>query len=144
MEKEPVFSAIFKWLGRTELFARPSKKLPGKWKLYEYYVDVKDELLHFEEKMLAENRQGFEIEFNAEGNFVHSSSLPLSIIQNLENGEWSVSRNFITLMHPKNFRDNVEFQFAFEKGNLKLLKKDAFGNIEFFGFFKPIRENKVK
>jgi hypothetical protein len=46
------------------------------------------------------------------------------VIYNLESGEWSVSKNFITLIHPGDFRNNLEFQFAVEKGDLKFLKKD--------------------
>ena len=35
--------------------------------------------------------------------------------------------------------ESVEFQFAIEKEQLKLLKKDEKGSIEFFGFFNRIR-----
>lgn len=126
-------------MGRTEMFERPSKKIPGKWRLYEYYLDGDRELLHFEEAALKENRQGFEIEFEAEGKFLQEVTVPVEILENLENGTWSISRNFITLLHPENFRNNIEFQFAFEKGNLKLLKKDKLGKIEFFGFFRKVK-----
>ncbi len=78
------------------------------------------------------------IELNENGKFVRESNLPISVIQNIEAGEWSVSKNFVTLIHPTNFRNNVEFQFAFEKGNLKLLNKDKLGKIVFFGFFERL------
>lgn len=119
-----------------ELFRRPSKKIPGEWKLYEYYIDVKDELLHFNEEALKDNNNQLELEFGENGAFDRKAILPVSLMQNLNKGSWSVAKNFITIIDPSNFRNNVEFQFAFEKGNLKLLKKDAFGKIEFFGFFK--------
>lgn len=138
MEKKTGISAIMNWLGTTEMFARPSKQLPGKWQLFEYYVDTDEKLLNFNEELLKNNKMVMTIEFNENGKFVRESNLPISIIQNIEAGEWSIYKNFISLIHPKNFRNNVEFQFACEKGKLKLLKKDKLGKIEFFGFFKSI------
>jgi hypothetical protein len=32
----------------------------------------------------------------------------------------------------------MEYQFAVEKGNLRLLKKDFTGKIELFGFFRKV------
>jgi len=138
MEKKTGFSSFFNWLGRTEMFARPSKQLPGKWQLFEYYLDSNEKLLNFKEESLKENKQSLIMEFNENGKFVRNSNLPIAILQNIDAGEWSISRNFVSLLHPTNFRNNVEFQFAFEKGNLKLLKKDKLGKIEFFGFFKSL------
>ncbi len=132
-------SKIGVWLKSTELFMRPSKKIPGKWSLYEYYVDSKNELLHYTSDKLKENNQSFTIIFLPDKTFSRTASLPISCIQNIEKGEWSISRNFITLIDKENFRNNVEFQFAFEKGNLKLLKRNKFGMLDFFGFLKPLK-----
>ena len=52
MEKKTGISAIMNWLGTTEMFARPSKQLPGKWQLFEYYVDTDEKLLNFNEELL--------------------------------------------------------------------------------------------
>ncbi len=118
------------------MFARPSKQLPGKWQLFEYYIDLEDDLKHITESQLKDANENWTIEFSNEESYVQQSQLPVSLISNIENGTWSISKNYITLIHPNNFRNNVEFQFAIEKGILKLLKKDAFGKIEFFGFFR--------
>ena len=139
MAEKTVFSNFMNWLGTTEMFARPSKQLPGKWQLFEYYIDSDHELLNFKEESLKNTKMSMTIEFNENGKFVRDSNLPIIIIQNIEAGEWNISRNYVRLIHPTNFRNNVEFQFAFERGNLKLLKKDALGMIEFFGSFKPIQ-----
>ena len=136
MELKSVFITIFQWLKTTEMFARPSKQLPGKWQLFEYYFDSEKELNHITEQELNAVNERWIIEFKEEENYIQESKLPVSLISNIENGSWSISKNYITLIHPENFRNNIEFQFAIDKGILKLLKKDAFGKIEFFGFFK--------
>lgn len=117
------------------MFVRPSKLIPGKWSLYEYYYDSSEGLLHFEDKQLKANNEFLIIEFS-EDKFSHQCNLLNPVVSKMENGSWDTSKNYITLIHPSNFRNNVEFQFAIEKGILKLLKKDDLGKIEFFGFFK--------
>jgi len=136
MEKKTGFSTFINWLGTTEMFARPSKRLPGRWQLFEFYVDTEDKLQNYKEKSLSDNKMSLNLEFKEDGKFSRESNLPVAVIQNIEAGEWSVEKNFVTLIDPGNFRNNVEFQFAFEKDTLKLLKKDKLGKIEFFGFFK--------
>ncbi len=132
------FRKLIDWLGTTEMFARPSKKIPGKWVLFEFYTEPDKELVHKTKDQLKSEKIFWEIDFNTDENYTHSTNLDIPVISKIASGTWSRSRNFITLIHPDNFRNNVEFQFAVEKGNLKLLKKDAFGRIEFFGFFsKP-------
>ncbi|WP_346856748.1 hypothetical protein [uncultured Draconibacterium sp.] len=137
MTAKSFFLKIGGWLQATEMFERPRKKLPGKWQLFEYFVDEKEELLHFEEKDLKARNQFLEIEF-LEQNYSRQSNIPVSLIENSKSGKWSTAKNFVTLLDEENFRESTEFQFAFEKGNLKLLKKNAFGKIEFFGFFRKI------
>ena len=138
MEKKTGFSTFIKWLGRTEMFARPSKRLPGKWQLIEFYVDAEEKLQNFKEASLKKNKMSLNLEFRDDGKFSRESNLPVTVFQNIEVGEWSVAKNFVTLIDPDNFRNNAEFQFAFEKETLKLLKKDKLGKIEFFGFFKQL------
>lgn len=135
MTAKTIISNFFKWLGSTEMFAIPSKKLPGKWELTEYYFEPKNELIHLNKKQLKAENQFWLIELKADI-FIHKTNLKVPLISKVENGNWSRAKNFITLMHSKDFRNNVEFQFAVEKGILKLLKKDALGRIEFFGFFR--------
>ena len=138
MNKTSIIAKINSFLKSTEIFARPSKQLPGKWQLFEYYIDEVKELKHVDSEMLTSDKQNWNIEFTENWKYIHSCVLPVLLIAEIENGSWSTSKNFITLNHPLNFRKNVEFQFAIEKGNLKLLKKDVFGKIEFFGFFKKL------
>lgn len=139
MEKKSVFSVFRNWLSTTEMFARPAKKLPGKWQLSEYFFDSDTELVNIKEQQLKAETQFLEFEFEEEI-FKLKSNLSIQLIQNIENGNWGITKNFITLIYPGDFRKNVEFQFAIEKGILKLLRKDALGKIEFFGFFRKITE----
>lgn len=136
MKLNSLFSKILNWLQSTEMFARPSKQLPGKWQLFEYYFEPEKELDHITEEQLKAENQSWDIEFAEDEKYFHKSNLSVSLISTIENGTWSISKNFITLIHPQEFRNNVEFQFAIEKGDLKILKKDEFGKIEFFGFFR--------
>jgi hypothetical protein len=137
MEKHSLFSRFQAWLASPEVFGRISKKIHGKWILYEYYVDEKEELLHLKEGELKEKNESLVLIFTDEGAFIVDSQLTLNVFREVDSGQWSVARNYITLADPANFRNAIEFQFAFEKENLKLLKKDRFGRIEFFGFFRP-------
>ena len=137
MEKKSVFVTFFSWLKTTEMFARPSKLLPGKWQLFEYYMDTDSELCHIEEDQLKTADEKWLLEFSEEM-VAHQSNLSVPLIVGIENGTWSLAKNFITFIHPKDFRKNIEFQFAIEKNILKLLRKDGFGKIEFFGFFRKL------
>jgi hypothetical protein len=130
-----IFSSILNWLRSTEMFARPSKQIPGKWQLFEYYMETGNELLHFTEDQLNTEKVFWHIEFKEDDHYSHKCNLPVSFITKLKEGNWSISKNYITFISPEDFRDSIEFQFAIVKGALKLLKKDAFGRIEFFGFF---------
>ncbi len=141
MKLNSFFSEILGWLQSTEMFARPSKQLPGKWQLFEYYTEIESDLNNVNEEQLKADKQRWNIEFAKDEKYLHDSNLSVSLISSIENGIWSISKNFVTLIHPENFRNNVEFQFAFEKGDLKLLKKDEFGRILFFGFFKRLDPN---
>jgi len=138
MNKTTFFSKINSLLQSTEMFAQPSKKIPGKWQLFEYYIDGAKDLKHINSKQLTSEKQNWNIEFTENKQYLHNSNLTIPLIYNIENGSWNISKNFITLINPRDFIKNVEFQFAIEKGNLKLLKKDEFGKIEFFGFFRKL------
>ena len=138
MNKTTFFTKIINSLQSSEMFDRPSKKLPGKWQLFEYYIDEVKKLKHVNSEQLTSKNQNCNIEFTEDKQYFHNSSLPVPLISDIENGSWSISKNFITLINPLNSTKNVEFQFALEKGNLKLLKKDEFGKIEFFGFFRKL------
>lgn len=136
MENKFVFSSFLNWLKSTEMFARPSKQLPGKWQLFEYYIETNDKLSNIKEAQLTDKNENWVIEFTEENKFVHHSNLKVALITEIENGMWQISRNFITLIYPGNFKNNIEFQYAVENKILKLLRKDMFGRIEFFGFFR--------
>jgi len=126
------------WLNSTEMFARPSKQIPGKWQLFEYYTDTSNKLVHFTDDMLKANNEFWNISFAENKNYSHQCELPDLVISNIKDGNWSISKNYITLSFSEKEPKSIEFQFAIEKGVLKLLKKDASGLIEFFGFFKKI------
>ncbi len=130
-----LFHTILTWLKSTEMFARPSKQIPGKWELVEYYIEKGTELHNINETQLKANNEFWQIEFTSDCKFSHEKNLPVWQITKVTSGIWSISRNFITLTSAENKANNIEFQFAIEKEILKLLKKDALGRIEFFGFF---------
>ena len=140
MKVESTFSKFSGWLMSTEMFARPSKQLPGKWQLFEYYVDRGEDLLNFKEEELKKIKENWSIEFSENEQFIQNGNVSVELIAGIENGIWSISRNYVTIIHPNDFRKNVEFQFAIVKKQLKLLKKDAFGKIEFFGFFRKLEK----
>lgn len=132
-------SAIFRfvaWLASPEVFGSITQKIPGEWVLYEYYKDEKEDLIHSTENDLKTKNESLKLNLSSEQEFNLNAQLTQSVFNQLQNGKWSVHRNFITFIDSTDFRNNLEFQFAFEKGNLKLLKKDKMGKIEFFGFFR--------
>ena len=143
MKLKSILSDFLNWLQSTEMFARPAKKLPGKWVLWEYYTEPGNELVHMEEEQLKEQQLFWEVEFTADEKYFHKTNLSIPVLSDMSDGTWGRTRNYITLINPNDFRKNVEFQFAIEKENLKLLKKDAFGKIEFFGFFKKVGKAEV-
>ncbi|MBN2636396.1 MAG: hypothetical protein JXR61_09000 [Prolixibacteraceae bacterium] len=140
MKVKAALSKFSGWLMTTEMFARPSKQLPGKWELFEYYVDVEEDLLNCKEEDLKIKKENWTIEFADREKFIQQGNLSVGLISGIENGIWSISRNFVTIINPTDFRKNVEFQFAIQKKNLRLLKKDDFGKIEFFGFFRKLEK----
>jgi hypothetical protein len=136
MAEISLFSKFFHWLQSTEMFARPSKQLPGKWQLVEYYTESKGELINLKQRDLAELNLKWKIDFSVDYQFFNTSSLNLDLIKNIKDGTWKLQKNFLELS--TNDSKTVRFQFAIEKEQLKLLKKDETGQIEFFGFFHRI------
>ncbi len=126
------------------MFANPSRQLPGKWELYEYYTEPKNELINIKKQDLKEKNHFLEIEFAENEKVVQRTNLHFPFFSENEQLQWSRSKNFITLINPGDFRKNIEFQFAIENDTLKLLKKDAFGKIEFFGFFNKLKSSPNK
>ncbi|WP_175552442.1 lipocalin family protein [Tangfeifania diversioriginum] len=118
------------------MFARPSKQLPGQWNLFEYYTEPGKELIHKQEEQLKEEQLFLRLEFSENADFSYETNLPINFIAEEGNLTWSIAKNFITLIHRDDFRKNQEFQFAIENGVLKILKKDTFGKIILFGFFR--------
>lgn len=132
------FTSVVQWLKSSEMFARPSKQLPGRWRLFEYYSEKSGELVNVKENELKQQDIFWEIEFGENGDFSQQTGSPDGFLENAGASQWSLSKNFITFLHPNDFRKNEEVQFAVEKGTLKLLKKDVSGKIDFFGFFKKL------
>ena len=50
MKKITAFTNFLNWIKTTEMFARPSKQLPGKWDLFEYYIEKDGDLIHIKEE----------------------------------------------------------------------------------------------
>jgi hypothetical protein len=123
------------WVSEIDLSLHPVKRFPGKWSLYEYYFDKEKELFHFTEKDLKQKNACLFLNFINEDEITIETNLDHPFFQNMKTLHWSKHRNFITFIDVANFRNSIEFQFAFDKGNLKLLKRNSFGYIDFFGFF---------
>lgn len=138
MKKKSVFSLVIHWVQSTEMFERPFKQLPGKWKLFEYYTEPHGDLIHVQEDLLQENQLFWEIEFSCDGKATQQSNIPFSFLSETNNYLWNHRKNYIIFVHSRDFRNNVTFQFAIDKGKLKLLKKSISGKIEVFGFFRKI------
>ena len=120
------------------MFVRPSKLGPGKWQLFEYYSEPGRELENVKEDELKTRKEHLNLEFDVDNKFSKSSTLTVALFSGLESGTWSTAKNYISLIHPSDFRQTVEFQFAIEKGVLKLVKKVSLWKIEFFGFFERL------
>jgi hypothetical protein len=136
MKTITAFHQLISWLKTTELFFNPDTFLPGKWFLYEYYTEPGKELIHIQENQMIEKKLSWALEFTADKKFDYRANLPLPFLPGVKKGTWKRSKNFLTLVDPQNPDQSLEFQFAFEKENLKLLKKDSGGKIEIFGFFR--------
>lgn len=129
---------ILNWLQSVEMFARPSKMLPGKWQLFEYYYDSGADLINIKETELQLNKNTMLIEFNVNNILTINENLKIEIFRNFEKGNWLRKRNFVTFINNGKYEENLTFQFDASSEQLKLLKKDAKGRIDFFGFFKRI------
>lgn len=138
MKRQTFFTSALHWLKSSEMFARPSKQLPGRWRLFEYYSEKSGALVNVKESELKQQNFLWEIEFGENGDFSQQANGPAEFLENAETNRWSCSKNYITFLHPTDFRKNEEVQFAVEKGTLKLLKKDVSGKIDFFGFFRKL------
>jgi hypothetical protein len=134
MEKKFSFTSILNWLKSTEMFARPSRQVPGKWQLVEYYIENENELRNIKENQLKVDGGFWNLEFTPEKTYSKNSNLPVTLISEIKNGNWSVSKNYITLTSSGENIESLEFQFAIENKILKLLKKDTSGRIDFLDF----------
>jgi hypothetical protein len=138
MKKIISFTSVLNWLKSTEMFACPSRQIPGKWQLVEYYVETENELRNITEAQLKAEKQLWNIQFTEKKNYSHQCNLPVSLISGIKNGNWNISKNYITLSPTGEIIESVEFQFAIEKEMLRILKKDNSGRIGFFGFFRKM------
>lgn len=140
MESKSLFKRFTEWLRLFAIFESNVKRIVGKWQLYEYYVDTKDGLLNFKEEELIESKVMLVLSLLENRKILLAGNFPVENFCNIGEGMWRLSGNYITFSNRSNPDDVVEFQFAFEKGKLKFLKKDSFGHIEFFGFFRKVKE----
>lgn len=138
MKVWPVISRILKWYKSKGLFVRPSRQLPGQWRLFEYYTEPEGQLLNMKEDQLIQDQLYWELNFKSHGQFGQRSNLPVQFLGGSSQGTWDIFRNFIVLLQADGAGQKEEIQFAVVNGNLRLLKKDRSGRIEFFGFFRKI------
>lgn len=143
MKKTLVFSSLIKWLYSTEMFARPSKQLPGKWIMFEYYSEPGEQLINLKEEHLEQAGYYWKLDFEDFGQLNQAMNLPVQFSTEKSICNWQTSRNFLTLSHIETPEIKEEFQFAISRGNLKLLQKNTNGKIIFFGFFRKIEESKI-
>lgn len=104
--------------------------------MFEFYYDDDDNnLVHYDESRIKTEKLFYEINFAENKIFKHQTNLfSVPLISKLKDGRWNISRNFVTVINPDNL--DCKFQFAIDKGVLKLLKKNSAGRIELFGFFR--------
>jgi hypothetical protein len=138
MKKTSALTLLLSWVKSTEMFSRPSRRVPGKWHLYEFYYEPEGQLIHVDEEGLKFGNLEWEIILNPQGHFSQQSSVPVKILDGLSNCRWSLSGNYIKLIHPVNDSEHEEVQFAVVNDNLRLLKKETDGTIRFFGFFRRV------
>lgn len=136
MESKSMFKRLAEWSHLFAGFERNVERIIGKWQLYEYYVDTRDGLLNVKEEELIRSNVMLVLSLLENREILFAGKFPVADFCRIEEGMWRISKNYITFSNRKNSDDTVEFQFAFEKGELKLLHKNAKGEILFFGFFK--------
>ncbi len=138
MKKSTIFSALLRWYHKIKWPEHPKKRIAGKWQLFEYYMDKEDELLHFDEGSLKSNKVLFFLSFLENNELILTGNSPVELLNINDKLKWSISRNYLYCNHSGDVNYDLKFQFAFNKGDLKLLKKDKAGKIEFFGFFRKV------
>lgn len=136
MAESSIISKFLHWLQSTEMFASPSKQLPGKWQLYEYFVETEGELANFKQNDLDASDIYWKMEIRKDGTSSHLVNLDHFIIQQVNDGNWMLHKNLISFSTKTD--PLLQFQFAVTNHQLKLLKKDNKGAILFFGFFDRI------
>lgn len=136
MNGKKLVGNLIGWLKTTEMFYNPKEHLTGKWDMYEYFTEVEGELMHIQEKDLKDKKHQFFLELIPD-TFKASCSLPEHILDIKKEGQWEASRQYITFgLDAPSDQGKSTYQFAIDKGFLKLLKKDSSGKIIFFGFFR--------
>jgi len=138
MKKSSAKALFLRWLKSTEMFARPSRQVPGRWELNEFYYEPEGKLIHVEKEVLKLENIRWEIIINPDGYFFQQSNIPVKILNGMPDCRWSLAGNYIRLMNPVNDKEYEEVQFAVVKDNLRLLKKEPDGSIRFFGFFSRV------
>lgn len=139
MKRSSAKTFFLRWLKSTEMFARPSLQVPGRWELYEFYYEPEGMLIHVEKEAVKLENIRWEILIKSDGYFSQQSNIPVKILNGMTDCRWSLSGNYIRFMHPGNEKEHEEVQFAVVNDNLRLLKKESDGKIRFFGFFSRVK-----
>lgn len=140
MNQTSLFRSLLSWVNKKYIYINPSFQLPGKWRLFEYYSEPGGSLVNVKEEQIKKEDQYLEIGFRREGKLEWVANLPVQFLDGASSYTWRSSRNFIILFQADDSRKKVKLQFAIVKEELKLLKKNQDGRIEFFGFFSKVEE----
>ncbi len=140
MKRKWTYTSLFKWLNSTELFLQPSKHLPGKWKLFEFYTEPDGNLINMKEEEIKNKKLYWDIKFCEHGQLEQETNLPVKFLKGGSDCEWQLARNFIYWFHVDDSKNKEKFQYAIVNEILKLLNKDQDGKIKFFGFFRRVDE----
>lgn len=138
MFKSIDYKKLINWLKSGEVFARPSKQLPGKWQLFEFYFETETELVNLKETDLKAQKISMILDLVNDKSFLIVGKLNIQVFNDFEKGTWHHERNFLTLAGNQKSGSTLKFQFDANRQQLKLLKKDGKGKIVFFGFFSRV------
>ena len=119
---------------------RMKHSLLGDWIMFEYYFDSGTELNHIKKGQLEANAQKWELSFFDQGTLKSVIYLKGLFIDGYSTNKWIKRKNQITLFDETRPEGSITFQYAIDKGILKLLKKEDSGRIQIFAFFERVQK----
>ena len=129
-------TGIINFIQKKVKVYKDRNSLLGSWGLDEFYTDQGGQLLHVDQQKLKSENHLWELSFFEKGRLKHSSNLGIQGLQDIGFRQWKRERNYVALMADNPLKVCIRYQFAIDKGILKLLKKEKNGAIVIFAFFK--------